>query len=80
MPAHDLCSEDVREPEEGDGEEEDGGGELVVEPLQPGVRHGQGPGLGLEEGRDPDNRGEEVHHDDVLRKYQGTIMSGYFLL
>lgn len=54
-PTHDLGPEDVSEPEEGDGEEEDGRGELVVQPLQPGVHHGRGPGLGLEEGSDPDH-------------------------
>ena len=53
-PTHDLCPEDVSEPEEGDGEEEDGGGELVVQPVQPGV-HPVSWCLGLEEGRDPDH-------------------------
>ena len=54
-PTHNLGPKDVSEPEEGDGEEEDGRGELVVQPLQPGVHHGQGPGLRLEEGSDPDH-------------------------
>ena len=53
-PTHDLCPEDVSEPEEGDGEEEDGRGELVVQPVQPGV-HLVSWCLGLEEGRDPDH-------------------------
>ena len=53
-PTHDLGPEDVSEPEEGDGEEEDGGGELVVQPVQPGV-HPVSWCLGLEEGRDPDH-------------------------
>ena len=52
-PTHDLGPEDVSQPEEGDGEEEDGRGELVVQPLQPGVHGGLGPRLGLEEGSDP---------------------------
>ena len=52
-PAHDLAPEDVGEAEQGDGEEEDGGGELVVQPLQPGVHHPRGLSLGLEESRDP---------------------------
>ncbi len=61
-PTHDLGPEDVSQPEEGYGEEEDGRGELVVQPLQSGVHRGQGPGLGLEEGSDPDHWGEQVHH------------------
>ena len=72
-PTHDLGPEDVSEPEEGDGEEEDGGGELVVQPVQPGV-HPVSWCLGLEEGRDPDHWGQQVHHvfKFLLCKYQSN--------